>query len=260
MEQIRPKPLSIYLNTQDRSSGSHSKARFKIEKFGEVDFTKYDRVSLSQASIPRSFYTLRTGLNTFTLDEDGSTATVSIPVGNYSERAFRSVGKTELDNASPNGASYTISYNSSTTTTETGKFAFTTSYGGVVKFIFPDKNNGLVHQLMGFDENSTNTFSGGALNSSNHIDFRPESNLLVHCDIVSNPIQNTSSAILQAVIAGQTQSSGVIAYMSPNIVMSSKPIEHHNFDSIEIQLTDENNNSIETNGINLFYELIFFKS
>src|SRR5690554_6423581 len=99
-------------------NGTHSKFSYKIDMKGAV----YNKMCLLQAIIPKSYYMIDSGNNTFVLDEGGQEATITIPVGNYSRESFMNKLTTLLNNASPNGFTYSMSVPNTLTDPETGLF------------------------------------------------------------------------------------------------------------------------------------------
>ena len=69
-------PIVVNFNSKDRISGSNS--NFTSEAI-DIGINKYDSVCVVQASIPKSFYNMPTGYNTFTLTE-GSRGSTTITV------------------------------------------------------------------------------------------------------------------------------------------------------------------------------------
>jgi hypothetical protein len=70
-----------YIDSEERITGTSSKFSYLIEiPEGE----KFDRVVVLAMTIPLSYYLIRSPHNTFTLDEGGATAIITVPEGNYS--------------------------------------------------------------------------------------------------------------------------------------------------------------------------------
>ena len=75
----------VYVNSRNRESDSDNDFIYNIELRPNNDFT---HVVILQASISKSFYTIQTGYNIFTLVENGQQATVSLPAGNYTRKSM----------------------------------------------------------------------------------------------------------------------------------------------------------------------------
>src|SRR5690348_10882746 len=90
----------FYVNSRQRLSGTHSNFTYEVPIPTDSKFT---HACVMSASVPKSFYLVANGRNTFTIQEDAKTATITVPVGNYTRSGFQ-IKLTELLNtASPNG-------------------------------------------------------------------------------------------------------------------------------------------------------------
>ena len=74
----------FYVNSRDRISGTDSDFNISIDMGPSP---KYNRICALQA-IPKSYYLIQAGFNTFSLTENGNTATVTFIPGNYSMSSF----------------------------------------------------------------------------------------------------------------------------------------------------------------------------
>src|SRR5689334_11475218 len=110
------------IDSKDRSSGEHED--FSIE----IDIPKdktYDMVCLSRAVIPKTYYLVQDGHNTFVLEEKGVQTTITIPKADYTRSNFKTKCQALLNDNSPNGWTYTIAVPDTTQEGETGKYTFT---------------------------------------------------------------------------------------------------------------------------------------
>ena len=73
----------VYVNSRNRESGTDNDFIYTIDLRPNNDFT---HVVILQASISKSFYTIQTGYNTFTLVENGQQASVVLPASNYTSQ------------------------------------------------------------------------------------------------------------------------------------------------------------------------------
>src|SRR5258708_4022068 len=117
---------TFYINSAQRASG-----------VSDCDFTytldmgpsaKFNRVTAMLINIPKSFYLVQQGFNTFTLQENGLNATVTIPAGNYNIISFQVVLPPLLNAASitlGHTWSYAITYPVVRSQADTGKFTYT---------------------------------------------------------------------------------------------------------------------------------------
>ena len=120
----------VFVNSRNRESGTDENFTYNIQFPTGVNF---DRVVVLNALIPKSYYLIQEGSheNTFQLTEDGTTVTITVPVGSYLLSAFKTTIATLLSNASPNGLTYTLTY-PSLAGPDTGKWTFTQTNGAII--------------------------------------------------------------------------------------------------------------------------------
>src|SRR4051812_44570228 len=116
-------PYYVYINSRDRISGTDENFTYNIQFPTGFDFT---HVVCLNALIPKSYYLIQDGPleNVFQLDENGTTVTVTVPIGSYLLSAFRTVIGNLLTAASPNLLTYTLTY-PALSGADTGKWAYT---------------------------------------------------------------------------------------------------------------------------------------
>lgn len=235
-----------YINSRNRLSGSDSDFLYKIEQPAGSEF---NRVVVLNVSIPKSYYMIQSGQNTFTLDENGTEYTITLDIGNYTRSSFKSRLQTLLN--ATGAYTYTISI-PSTANADTGKYTFNvTDNGGIQpKFIFTS----YVFEQMGFNQNSTNTFSGDTLESTNVINLQLESTLLIHSDIASSGLDN----VLQQVYSQDEATFSHIIFNDYDIEAYKKNITNRT-NTYRFWLTNEDNNKMELNGLNWNMTLLLFK-
>ncbi len=102
-------PYYVYVNSRDRLSGTDENFTYNVQ-FPEG--FEYDHVVCLNALIPKSYYLIQDGPleNIFQLDENGTTVTISVPIGSYLLPAFKTTIGTLLTNNSPNGLTYTLTF------------------------------------------------------------------------------------------------------------------------------------------------------
>jgi hypothetical protein len=231
------------INSRERISGSDTHFLYKLD----LDTTKqYDSVCLLSASIPKSYYLIPDGRNTFTLDE-GTQATVTIPAGNYSARSFATKLTSLLNATSPTGLVYSVTISDSPST---GKFVFTASSGNP-SFIFGE----FLYEQMGFDKNSTNTFSGSSLTSTNVINMQLEDTLAIHSDIVAT----NRNDILQTIYSNNSTDLSRITYECSDVQARSRIMKGNGNNAFSFSVTDEDGVEMNTNGLNVILEILVYK-
>jgi hypothetical protein len=254
MAQIGKKRI-FYINSSNRISGTSN--NFTIQLQMPLD-EHYDRVTVLQANIPVSYYIVQAGLNTFQFKEPSHPAvTVTIPAGNYNANSFAVVVGSQLTSNSPNGLTYTITYPSSFTQNNTGQFTYTVnSTSSPIQFIF---GSAPVYEQFGFSPNATYTFTVGATTSTlisiNVVKFIPEDTLFIHSDICDGG----DTDILQEIYNNNNSALSNISFLSTDPLSYSKKLRTNANMTATFSLTDESNEPINLNGLNMLITIMIYK-
>jgi hypothetical protein len=240
-------PYIIYISSRDRASGDNS--NFQSNPI-DLGLNRYDSCCVCQASIPRSFYNIPLGYNTFTLKESISTATVTIPAGSYNRINLQSVLQTELNIASPNGWAYVVSYPDTTSSGDTFKYTFTVSGNtSQPEFIF---TTGMFRQL-GFEQNSTNVFVSNSLLSSNCINLAYATRAFIKSNISSG------NDVLQEILGyGSYPMLSVAYFEQQDYDLNSRIYNPNNLNSWIFTLVDEFDQIIELNGVSWALSIVLY--
>lgn len=238
------------INSHNRESGTNSNFTYKLKINHDLI---YDKVVLLDCSIPKSYYIIQNGLNTFTLQEDTDLAVITVTPGNYNRNSLRSMLIQLLNSESPNGWIYDITNNNINTAVDDGKFAYTVS-GNSSQPIFIFTN--FLYEQMGFNSNSTNVFVGNSLSSTNIINLNPESTLFLRSDICNNQQDN----ILQNIITVHNSTFSYIIFQNPNVEEYAKNFSQNKYNVYRFILTDEDGNEIHLNGLNIVFTIMLYKS
>ncbi len=244
---IITKKTIYYIDSHQRTSGTHYNFTFPIPFPPNNDYT---HVCLLSAVIPKSYYLVQQGYNTFTLRENGIDTTVTVPIGNYSATSFRTVVQGLLNTSSSQGWTYSITYPTISSSANTGKYTFTCT-GGNPSFIF---TNGLYEQF-GFDPNSTNTFVAGQLVSKDVIKMQVEDTLYLHSDIGTNGKDD----ILNEIFIGSSPDYSSIKYQCIDVDAYSKELQTNNSNTYKFWLTNEDDILMDLNGLNIVLTLLVYK-
>lgn len=224
------------------------------------DNSNFTHVTVTQLSLPISYYLVQSGQNRFILKEGSSRTTITIPVGNYNVESFSLVIPALLDAASPNNYVYTMKFPKSYTSAQTGKFVFavTDNFGNPASqqpgFIFDDKNP--VSELFGFNENDDVDIPITGLESKNVVDFIPESTVYLHSNLVGSENNDILTEIYNP---SNTPPFGVVSVINPCPIETAKRLSIAKNQKITFSLTDENFLPIYLNGVNLVFSLMFFR-
>lgn len=236
-------PFTLFIDSSERISGTDGSFLSKPTIVNPANM--YDSVVVSQVSIPKSWYNVPAAFNTFTLTENGTDVTITIPAGNYNRLTLASVLPSLLTTASTAGKTYTVSYPDVTNQADTGKFTFAYTpvlLGDDIKFTF-DANS--MFQQMGFSQNSTNTFSvSGTLISTNVINFQIISSIFINSDMC------VEEGVLQEIHSiGAFPSNAYIFYQQFNYDITSKQLLTKGNNSWSFTLLDEYEREIDLNGV-----------
>jgi len=249
-------PVVISFNSKDRVGGENSNF---ISNAVELGINKYDSVCLVQASIPRSFYNVATGYNTFTLREPAPllrTITITMPVGSYNKINFASVLATTLTAASlasGNSWTYAVSYPSALVG-DTFKYTFSVSGNGVNQpsFIFTSNMN----RQLGFEENTTYAFTASSLVSANCINL----SYITRAFIKSNVCLNAQDGILEEILNyGSFPMLSLCYYQQLSFDLNTRTYNTSSANSWNFALVDSFDRLIDLNGIPWSFSLVFYK-
>lgn len=229
---------TVYIDSDYRTSGVHENFTYQLR-----DVKLYTHVSVLQVSIPKTFYNVQSGQNTFTLTELGVDATITVTPGSYSYRNFASILGALLTAASPNGRTYTITV--PTTEPITGKYTITASSGSFT-ISFPISS--YMYKHMGFESVSSNDSTATILVSTNVCSFQDVPSLYICSDLIASHVQEINSNVLEAVFCGQTPEFGVLTWNNTAPELTAKEIRGSS-DLRKFWLMDVDQNILSTNGV-----------
>jgi len=246
-------PLIINFNSKDRISGTNSNFNSLPIDLGNNAF---DTVCLVQASLPKSFYNMPTGYNTFTLKENATSVTITIPRGSYTRINLQSVLASLLTAASPNGRTYTVSYPASTVA-DTFHYTFTVNSSAIaVQFIFSSTSP---YRQLGF-EIGTYTFTAGVgsstLESVNSLNL----SYILRAFIKTNLVADATDSILEEILNfGSYPASSVVHYQQYNFDMNSRKLSPTSKTSWNFVIQDSFGQEIDLNGIPWAFSVVFYQ-
>lgn len=246
------KKKEFYIDSNNRVSGTSSDFSYVLNILPDEDFT---HAVVLQCLIPKSYYLIQDGLNTFQLQEGASIVTLTVPVGNYSRRSFETVVQNLLNSNSPNGWTYNINYPNTAITADTGKFTYSVSGNtSQPSLIF---GSSVICEQFGFPANSTQTFTAGTLVSTNVIKMQREDAIYIHSDLVQN---KEGDNVLQAVFSStDSPAYSNITYRAINIEANSKKMITSSANVYRFFLTNEAGVPLDLNGLNIVINLMVYK-
>eukprot|EP00732_Lithocolla_globosa_P000104 Lithocolla_globosa_v1_NODE_19_length_9697_cov_21.310620.p5 type:complete len:270 gc:universal NODE_19_length_9697_cov_21.310620:1082-1891(+) len=241
----------VYVDSVNKINANDAHTDFSVRLDIDND-QEFDKVSLLDCTIPKSNYTINSTNNTFTVEENSIQRTVTIPIGNYSRKSFKNVLQSELGTPASGYSNYVVSYDSSSSSGDTGKYTFTVTNPSnpEVIFIF---TTGLTDQ-MGFNTNTSYTFSSNTLMSANVSNFRPKITYFLN----SNICQNRGNSTLQNIVANSNDFD-YIYYNNPQPYEYYKDFAKTFSNTYWFRLLDEDGNVVDLNGLNIVFTIMLWK-
>lgn len=234
---------SVLVNSRNKLSGTDADMHFQIQL--PLNH-KFNRVCVKNAIIPKSYYIVPAGFNTFQLQEAKGTVTVTVPAGNYTRSSFMKALQALLNAASPGALTYSITYPSTTAAADTGLFTYSVT-GGTASFII----GAFLFEQLGFNANTTVALP---TTSTNVLKFVEEDSLVLHSDIVDVFEKN----ILCVFMVGVDPPFSSTKYECRDIKMNARKLARGTSNAFRFTLTDEDENVMDLNGLNWVFELVFF--
>lgn len=241
---------TFYINSSNRINGTDSDFYIELAIDPHAD---YNQCCLLSCSIPKSYYAVQEGYNSFTIIEDSTPRVITMIKGNYSRNSFASSLKDLLNTDQPTGWVYDITFQNISRSVDDGKYTFSiTGNSGIQPIIMIGDFLG---EQMGFLSNSSNVFVNGSIRSVNVCNLNPENTLIIHSDIISNG----HNSHLKSIASSVTNSFDYIIYNETNIEASSKMISRSKSNVYRFMLTNENNILLDLNGQNIVFVLLLYK-
>lgn len=240
----------VQVDSDNRLSGTHSNFEYRIPLTDE----NYDSVAVLSASIPKTYYLVDTGRNTFTLTENTTTHTITIPKGNYSTESFKTTLTSLLN--STGSYIYTITFidPEDTTQASTGLYTITVSGNSSVQPIISFPSTSTLYRQFGFDKESTNTFSSDAITSTNVVDFQLSNALYIKSDIFQS-----KSTVLQEVFFDNSYDFSRIGFQNTTLPYSAKKLSTNDKQAFNFSITDTDDNILNLNGHAVNFTLVLFR-
>ena len=247
-------PQVVSFNSKDRISGSNSNF---VSAPVDIGINKFNSVCLLCASIPKSYYNVPSGYNTFTLTEKGVNTTITIPVGSYNKINLASVLSTLLTNGSValgNNWTYVIT-NPSPTQADTFKFTFTVSGNGLFQPTITMTSTSPFRQL-GFEPSSSYPFVANVLTSANAINLA----YILRIFIKSNICNDSNDGVLDEILSvGSFAPQSVLFYQQFNIDVNTRIFNSNLPNSWNFVLVDSYGQEIDLNGIPWAFTVVFYE-
>ena len=240
-----------YINSKNRITGTDSDFTHSVDLRGLDNPT---HCKILHIYIPKSYYSVASPYNTFTLSEDGYEVLITIPEGNYTMNNLKNKLSEVLTAESPNDYTYVVSSNNTNTEPEDGKLTFNVSNNGGIQPRFIFDNETRIHEIMGFDRNSTYFFANDVLRSPNVIILTGEKTLYLQSDLVGEG----DNHVLQEIYTANEIPFGSVIYDGSGSEYG-KTLSTGSNNVFRFYLTDENDQPINLNGLGIVMTLLVYR-
>jgi len=204
---------TFLIDSDNRNTGTNSMFTINVPIRQN---NKFDTVALVSIGVPKSYYNVDTGLNTFTLKENGASTIVTLSSGSYNITNYQRLMESQLNTASSvidavNPWTYTLSFDDST-------FKWTYTISAPVARAYVSANIILTghesHEVLGFANDSDNVFDAfGILESTYANNFERTKYITVKSDIARNSGNaGTDSSIVAHIPVNTTSFDQIIRY------------------------------------------------
>lgn len=236
---------TYYIDSHRKVSGTDSNFTYAINmpKLASADGMA---VCVMSAVIPKSYYLVASGRNTFTLTENGVSVTITVTPGNYSASSFKTTLVALLNAATMNGYVYALDFDS-----RTAKYSYTVTGGGAVSVTLPASQGSGLHEQFGCTSGATYTFP---FTSPNVVKFQAKDTLLLHSDIMDT----SENDVLVDLIASSNTDFSSITYRCTDVVSYAKKLRTVSSGSFRFYVTDEDGQPIDLNGLNMVISIRIF--
>jgi hypothetical protein len=238
---------------------------------------EYDSVCLIDVTIPKSYYAIQEGLNSFILKEeisrDGSfppnityiDTSVRIEPGNYSATSFATILETRLNEEKINPKNYTNYLFSVSFDVRVGKFSISLNFAEPLQsYVWGLSFSNYMFNRLGFDPNRDYLYNTGiyltkpyTLISPNVIDMSPETDILIKSTLISGAIDGNDNILYDVSTAG-VPPFGITNISNINITDHTREL-NTTTNIFNFQLVDEFNNPINMNKVDWSCTLFFYK-
>jgi len=243
--------ITYNITSKNRIEGSTHNFIIKLNIPTDI-LNKLTSCCISDVSIPKSFYQIEQGFNTFNLYENNELIIITLQPGNYTKNQLFTYLNNNMSNLSLNNVKYNITDEQSLY--DTGKIKIIADKPLITKKLLFSRND--IYQFLGFNTNIEYTFTNEII-SPNIINLNSEDVLLLHSNICSNnnnDLLGGSDVLCSIYTSGQKNYSYIIK--SFDLIYNMKPFINNNY--FKFYLTNENNQIIDLNGIDINFVLNLF--
>lgn len=245
----------VLINSSKRLSGTASD--FVVELELMAGGAEYDRVCLSRAMVPKSWYSIPQGCDSLVVSEDGVQRTVTVPHGNYGISTFAAALQYWLNYGAPTGVLYAITLSEQNEGHgERGQFIFQvtgTADLAATQFIFGENS---LWRPCGFGTASYNFDEFGGLNSDYIVVLQSHQVIYVVSDLCRE-----SGGVLAVIPTFNTADMSYIEHTAGDPVHSSRglTIGRRGRHTAHFAICDEDKKPIDLHAVECVLELTFLR-
>ena len=247
--------LSFCINSISRTSGTSSNFNININIPDEIK-KQITHVSITQISIPKSYYQIQSGYNTFYLYENSIQTIITMPPGNYSK--VQLYYQLALQMTANSQYSIIYSFSDESTYYTTGRLKISANNPANRPIQIQAINNDM-YSIIGLEPNIIYSFTTNntLFISPNIINLNSLNNLYLHCNCINNNSNDiiNGSDVLTIIYGGANPD---FSYIINQYDMISNMKEFVNVPIYNFNLSDEKGEPINLNEINLSFILNFF--
>lgn len=245
----------LNINSNNRISGDSWNFIYKID-IPQLYLNKINYVSITNINIPKWYYTFDNSYNHFSYSENNEIINIYIPIGNYSKNQFYKQISTLMTTNSLNNIWYIMSDETTLYDTGLSKIIANNNINNYdIKLIFY-KND--VNYAFGYNENWENIFINNIIISPNIINLNFANNILLHSNCVNWNINDIYwNDILCNIYCSSFQNFWYI-WQYFDIIWNMKKFNQVNGGIYKFVLTNEDNEIINLNNVELWFTINFF--
>ncbi len=239
------------IDSRLRTSGTDSNFTYPIvlpPSMSDMDREGLHVVLLS-CNIPKSYYIITAGENTFTVTEGAATITITILPGNCNALSFMREVLRQLNTGTQNGSVYSCTFGNGYA--NDGKYRWSVVGPAQVTFNVPAATGSGIYEQLGCVAGATYTLP---YTSPNIVSFITQGTIQIHSNLVS-----ANSDILSIVVGATNADYTSIIVLNTDLDARAQPLAETNFSSRNFFLTDEFGERVDLNGCPMFMELLIYR-
>lgn len=243
---------SFIIDSRSRIIGTTSDFTYKINLKPNH---RFNYMAVVSANIPKSYYLVEAARDNavFILTEGASSIAVTLPDGNYNVTSFQPLMEDALNAASVamgHAFMYDITFPNTNTETQTNKFTYSVSNNTGIQpsFTFGSNSTGMSN-MMGFDDNTVNTFVADTLVSTITVRFQHTFYVQIKSSSARQPNSgDEDTSILATLPVGNTLDGNFINYELIELADAGVELTNPNSNQFTFSLYDDDDRLLNLQG------------